>query len=448
MLKVKYLWTLALVVMFAGLASGMAFATPWVSLDYTDGLTATAAATMLVPAPGPFMTEATFPDVSLDDPDTADVNELYWAWAQIEECADAATASEAFIVQGYGDGSYQPTQVVTRGQMAVFIARAAGYTDDVDPDAPSFFDVNNTYWAFEEIERCVLNDVVQGYVDYVPDDPDTADVDESQDWYLPAVTVDRAQMAVFIGRAAIGATTVLYADAFDDVAGDFWAADWIQSCVDANIVAGYPDYYGAGLDGYLPDNAVTRAQMAVFVWRSLVRDAGCVVLGGPAVSDDAWLVPALGEGEAELFLPDVVTATGANTVDDMGTPDDPDDDEDLAAEPGAVVFVALDAVQVPDGDIVFEVSHVEVDDNGTPDDDTDDVDVTVVDDDATVTVDNVGDDIQNLVATSGVVYLVASYQIPAAGDLTDDGLPETYTVTVTLPNGAVLDIGEFEIAAP
>lgn len=394
MLKVKFVWTLMLVAMLAAAAS-TAFAGPWVALEYTVPLTPTS-----VPAANDF-TEPAFSDVEGD----------FWAWAEIEECSNTATESSEFIVQGYGDGSYQPTQNVTRAQMAVFIARAAGYTDDAPAD-PSFFDVNADYWAFTEIEQCVINGVVQGYADYFG---------TGVDGYLPAVTVDRGQMAVFVQRAA-ALTTAAYTGAFDDVADDFWAAGSIQACVDANIVQGFGD------GTYLPGNSVTRAQMAVFVWRGLVRlDGGDVVLGGPAVSDDAWLVPAGGENEAELFLPDVVTATGANTVDS--------EDADLPAAPGAVVFVVLDAVQVNDGDIVFEVSHVEVDDNGTPTDDSDDFDVTVVDDDATLTVDAAAAE----AAVTDSPYLVASYQI-------DSGLTaEDYTVTVALPDGAVLTIGEFTV---
>jgi len=305
----------------------------------------------------------------------------------------------------------------------VFIARAAGYTDEAPAEA-TFPDVPTNYWAFAEVEAAVANGVVLGYTDGL---------------YRPATEVTRDQMAVYIQRAAVLETVAPVADPFGDVASDFWAAPSIVACVDAGIVAGYAD----GL--YRPALKVTRDQMAVFVWRGLVRDQGDVVLGGPAVSDDAWLVPAGGPGTSELFLPDAVTATGANTVDDNGTPDDPDDDFDLATAPDAVVFVALDAVQVPDGDVVFEVSHVEVNDNGTPLDDTDDFDETIVDSTATETIDAAA---AQAAVSGSAVYLVVSYQIPDAADLGNDGLPEDYTVTMTLPNGGSFEIGTFTIDAP
>ncbi len=393
MLKVKFVWTLMLVAMLAAMASS-AFAGPWVALEYTVPLTPTS-----VPAANDF-TEPAFSDVEGD----------FWAWAEIEECSNTASESSEFIVQGYGDGSYQPTQNVTRAQMAVFIARAAGYTDDAPAD-PSFFDVNADYWAFTEIEQCVINGVVQGYADYFGD---------GVDGYLPAVTVDRGQMAVFVQRAA-ALTTAAYTGAFDDVADDFWAASSIQACVDANIVQGFD----TDPPTYLPGNSVTRAQMAVFVWRGLVRlDGGDVVLGGPAVADDLGAYDP-GDGLADFFLPDAVTATGANTVDG--------DDEDLPVAPDAIVFVVLDAAQVNDGDIVFEVSHV--DDGGTPDDDTDDT--IVIDDTETLTI--VASDAKDAVDVAGSPYLLAVYHVDST--LT----AEDYTLTVALPDGAVLTIGEFTV---
>jgi hypothetical protein len=49
-----------------------------------------------------------FPDVPAD----------HWAFSYIEYCLTEG------VVQGYGDGNYRPDNVVTRGQMAVYVARA------------------------------------------------------------------------------------------------------------------------------------------------------------------------------------------------------------------------------------------------------------------------------------------------------------------------------------
>ncbi len=184
----------------------------------------------------------------------------WWAWAQIEEACVTASASSAFVVQGYESGDYVPALVVARGAMAVFIARAAGYTDSVT--SQTFPDVPTLYWAFNEVERCVAHNVVQGYPDNL---------------YRPGTTVTRDQMAVYIQRAAEFPTTIVTTAPFADVPVGFWAASQIKACVDAGVVQGYPD-------GYHPAVPVTRDQMAVFVQRAFPRRLGTIViLARPAV---------------------------------------------------------------------------------------------------------------------------------------------------------------------
>ena len=112
-----------------------------------------------------------------------DVPTSYWAFKYIEY------AKSAGVVQGYGDGTYQPDGTVTRDQMAVFVARAlAGGDANVPTPASgtqSFPDVAPSYWAYKYIEYCKAQGVVNGYPDGT---------------YQPGVTVTRDQMAVFVDR--------------------------------------------------------------------------------------------------------------------------------------------------------------------------------------------------------------------------------------------------------
>ncbi len=130
------------------------------------------------------------------DPSFLDVPDDSWAYDYIEYVVDQG------VVQGYPDGSYQPEQLVSRDQMAVYIARSiaiptgeAGLADYTPPDEPTFPDVPNTgygadgtqpFWAFKYIEYCAQEGVVGGYADGT---------------YQPQVTVTRDQMAVYITRA-------------------------------------------------------------------------------------------------------------------------------------------------------------------------------------------------------------------------------------------------------
>ena len=116
-----------------------------------------------------------FPDVPAD----------HWAYRYIEYCYTH------HIVQGFSDGSYQPALPVTRGQMAVFIARAVAGSDAAVPTGPAtatFSDVATTYWAFAYIEYCA--DPARGIVRGFPNGT-----------YRPEEAVTRDQMAVYIARA-------------------------------------------------------------------------------------------------------------------------------------------------------------------------------------------------------------------------------------------------------
>jgi hypothetical protein len=122
-----------------------------------------------------------------------------------------------------------------------------------------FSDVPADYWAFDAIVACVDAGIVQGYGDNT---------------YLPELPVTRSQMAAYISRGLAGsdgAVTVptgVIEPSFTDVGEDHWAYRYIEYCVGANIVEGYPD------GGYRPDEVVNRGQMAVYIARTLVTPSG------------------------------------------------------------------------------------------------------------------------------------------------------------------------------
>jgi Tol biopolymer transport system component len=172
----------------------------------------------------------------------------HWAYYQVMACVDAG------IVGGYLDGLYHPTTQVSRGQMAVFIARSIAGGDENVPDGectePPFADVDCDHWARKYIAYCVDAGVVDGYQDGS---------------YGLTGLVDRGQMSVFISRAVAGGDESVPdgppAATFDDVPTDHWAYKYVEYCVDNGIVGGYsPTTYAPGV-------TVTRDQMAVFICR-------------------------------------------------------------------------------------------------------------------------------------------------------------------------------------
>jgi hypothetical protein len=183
-------------------------------------------------------TPAPFPDVP------------YHHWAK--DAVRAAVA--AHIVWGYDDGYYRPAQVVSRGQMAVYIARALTGGDANVPSGPpeaTFSDVPPDHWAYDHVEYCASAGLVAG---------------TSEGQYAPDESVDRAQMAVYIARAkgwlTIDDDMATAPELFSDVPAGHWAGTAIEACVINGVVRGYED------DRYRPETEVTRDQMAVFVARA------------------------------------------------------------------------------------------------------------------------------------------------------------------------------------
>ena len=88
--------------------------------------------------------------------------------------------------------------------------------------------------------------------------------------FCPAEAVTRRSMAGFIERAVHGALTPppVYLGEFQDVLAGSFNANYIQGLVDDGITAGC----SVAPPLYCPEVPVTRAQMAVFVWKALHGD--------------------------------------------------------------------------------------------------------------------------------------------------------------------------------
>ncbi len=113
----------------------------------------------------------------------SDVPVGYWAYDHVEYARDQ------HVVMGYTPTTYEPTLVVSRAQMAVFLARAIAGDDQSVPApsaGPTFSDVPEDFWAHRHIEYIAAAEVVGGY---------------GGGLYQPMGPVTRDQMAVFVCRA-------------------------------------------------------------------------------------------------------------------------------------------------------------------------------------------------------------------------------------------------------
>jgi len=92
------------------------------------------------------------------------------------------SANDAGIIKGYPDGTFRPQEVVTRGQMTSFIARAF----KLEKEALPFADVSLNSSAYSSIRKATAFGVVAGY---------------SKDEFKPNQPVTRAHFAAFLARA-------------------------------------------------------------------------------------------------------------------------------------------------------------------------------------------------------------------------------------------------------
>jgi hypothetical protein len=136
--------------------------------------------------------------------------------------------------------------------MAIFLERGMRGAAYVPPDASGtvFDDVADDDFAAAWIEKLAADGI-------------TAGCQADPPLYCPNNPVTRAQMAIFLLRAKYGPAfepdPVGESTGFADVAPDDFAAAWIKQLAAEGITA------GCGGGNFCPDQAVTRAQMAVFI---------------------------------------------------------------------------------------------------------------------------------------------------------------------------------------
>lgn len=99
-------------------------------------------------------------------------------------------AVEAGIISGYSDGTFRPNEKVTRGQMALFLAR----TFQLEQMATTKFkDVGPSMSAYKAIQQIVAARITTGYSDGT---------------FRPNATLQRGQIAAFTARAIRGDSSI------------------------------------------------------------------------------------------------------------------------------------------------------------------------------------------------------------------------------------------------
>ena len=219
----------------------------------------------------------------------------HWAEKTLDEWQDEG------LIDGYGDGSFQPNGTVTRAEFAKLVNRTLGFTAESEI---SFSDVTERDWFHAEVAKAVAAGYAQG----------------SGGLFRPNQPGPRAEAAAMLARAAGLAAKEERADAFADAASiPAWARGSVGAAAEAGYMTGYPD----GTFGAL--GSITRAEAVVTLDRvrrsaqkTVIEQAG-TTLENETVLGDLVIAESVGEGNVTLKNVTVlgsviVKGGGANSI--------------------------------------------------------------------------------------------------------------------------------------
>jgi SpoIID/LytB domain protein len=154
--------------------------------------------------------------------------------------ANIDKVAAAGIASGFSDGTFRPDDLVTRAQMATFIAKGWQLAAAESPFTDTDGDVHEA-----NIGAVAAAGITSGCTTTT---------------YCPTANITRGQMAVFLARA----------EDLAPVDGDGGLCDVDGHPFEPYIRAVVQAGYASGNNGcFLPDNPVTRGQMATFLARAL-----------------------------------------------------------------------------------------------------------------------------------------------------------------------------------
>ncbi len=207
------------------------------ALGLTTGLVLTAGVAPIFLSPAPAMAQpaTNFSDVR-----------GHWAQDYIRALANRG------IISGFPDGTFRPSQPVTRAQFSAIVTKA--FNSAKERDALRFEDVPSDYWGWSAVRDAYETGFMSGY-------PDGS--------FRPEQNIPRVQVLVALangldlarnaGQGGVG----LYRDAarIPD-----YARVSVAAATNSGIVVNYPN-----VSVLNPNQSATRADVAAFVYQSLVN---------------------------------------------------------------------------------------------------------------------------------------------------------------------------------
>jgi len=162
-----------------------------------------------------------------------DVNSNYWAKDLIEKWGNTYQ-----VVKGYADGTFKPSQYISRAEFAKLLANVIG---EISIDAGiNFKDIKKTDWYYSALNS--LSRYITGYNDQT---------------FKPNKNITREEAAVICAKVfgidQINDNNVL--SAFKDADElSSWSRNYVAALVQKNYIKGYPD------NTFKPKKFITRAE--------------------------------------------------------------------------------------------------------------------------------------------------------------------------------------------
>ncbi len=151
------------------------------------------------------------------------------------------------IIEGYNDGSFQPSRTVNRAEMAKMIIKALG-VDVESNDLEIFCDIDEDAWYQPYVMQLYFDNIIEGY---------TGGTCEGGKLFKASQEVSRAE-GIKIILTMFGATVEPLSSGdqtgFTDVDASHWAAAYIRTAFSLGIVNGYDD------GSFQPNTPLTRAE--------------------------------------------------------------------------------------------------------------------------------------------------------------------------------------------
>lgn len=182
-----------------------------------------------------------------------DVKDNHWAKTQIEEYSNRG------ILEGYEDGTFKPSQNITRAEFIKVMNKTFGinaYTSEFPKEKVAFNDIKG-HWAEEEIMLGVSN----GIFDYVLDNNLNKNFN-----FRPNDKITREEattmIANYIKIKDSNINELLNFKDSDKVV--YWAKDGLEGAIETTIIKGYED------NTIRPQGKLTRAEAVLMIDRAEV----------------------------------------------------------------------------------------------------------------------------------------------------------------------------------